>query len=161
MKRWAGLLSALGLVFSVACSQTDAGITTKVKTAMAADPIVKAYQVDVTTQNKVVTLTGDVETTAAKEQAVRIARQTDGVRDVIDRLRVNDTAATSGLLNDSGRAIDSGVDKTTEAAKDAATATGRAAKEASDATISAGKKAANKIKGAVTDKDRDSDRDGH
>ena len=159
MKRCAGLLSALGLVFTVACSQSDSGITTKVKTAMAADPIVKAYQVDVTTENKVVTLTGDVETTAAKEQAARIARQTDGVRDVIDRLRVNDTAATSGLLNDSGRAIDSGIDRTTEAAKDAATATGRAAKETSDATISAGKKAAKKIKGAVTDKDRDSD--GH
>jgi hypothetical protein len=161
MKRCAGLLSVLGLVFTVACSQTDPGITTKVKTAMAADPIVKAYQVDVTTENNVVTLTGDVETTAAKEQAVRIARQTDGVRDVIDRLRVNDTAATSGLLHDSEQAIDSGVDKTTEAAKDAAAATGRAAKAASDATISAGKKAAKKIEGAVTDKDRDSDRDGH
>lgn len=161
MKRCAGLLSMLGLVFTVACSQTDSGITTKVKTSMAADPIVKAYQVDVTTQNNVVTLTGDVETTAAKEQAVRIARQTDGVRDVIDRLRVNDTAATSGLLHDSDQAIGSGVDKTTEAANDAATATGRAAKAASDATISAGKKAAKKIEGAVTDKDRDSDRDGH
>jgi hypothetical protein len=161
MKRCAGLLSMLGLVFTVACSQTDSGITTKVKTSMAADPIVKAYQVDVTTQNNVVTLTGDVETTAAKEQAVRIARQTDGVRDVIDRLRVNDTAATSGLLHDSDQAIDSGVDKTTEASKDAATATGRAAKAASDATISAGKKAAKKTEGAVTDKDRDSDRDGH
>ena len=161
MKRCAGLLSALGLVFTVACSQTDAGITTKVKTAMAADPVVKAYQVDVTTQNKVVTLSGDVETTAAKQQAVRIARQTDGVRDVIDRVRVNDTAATSGLLDDTNRAIDSGVDKTTEAGKDAAAATGRAAKATSDATISAGKKAAKKIKGTVTDKDRDSDRDGH
>jgi BON domain len=161
MKRCAGVLSALGLVFTVACSQTDAGITTKVKTAMAADPVVKAYQVDVTTQNKVVTLSGDVETTAAKEQAVRIARQTDGVRDVIDRVRVNDTAATSGLLDDTNRVIDSGVDKTKEAGKDAAAATGRAAKATSDATISAGKKAAKKIKGAVTDKDRDSDRDGH
>jgi len=161
MKRCAGLLAVLGLVFTVACSQTDSGITTKVKTAMAADPIVKAYQVDVTTENNVVTLTGDVETTAAREQAVQIARRTDGVRDVIDRLRVNDTAATSGLLHDSDQAIDSGVDKTTEAAKNAAEATGRAAKAASDATISAGKKAAKKIEGAVTDKDRDSDRDGH
>jgi len=159
MKRCAGLLSMLGLVFTVACSQTDSGITTKVKTAMAADPIVKAYQVDVTTENNVVTLTGDVETTAAKEQAVQIARRTDGVRDVIDRLRVNDTAATSGLLHDSDQAIDSGVDKTTEAGKNAAEATGRAAKAASDATISAGKKAAKNIEGAVTDKDRDSD--GH
>jgi BON domain len=160
MKRWAGLLSTLGLVFTVACSQSDSGITTKVKTAMAADPIVKAYQVDVTTRNKVVTLSGDVETTAAKEQAVKIARQTTGVRDVIDRMHVNETAATSGLLDRSDNAIDSGIDKTTDAAKDAAAATGRAAKATSDATISAGKKAANKIKGAVTDKDRDSDRDG-
>ena len=52
MKRCAGLLSALGLVFTVACSQTDAGITTKVKTAMAADPVVKAYQVDVTRRTR-------------------------------------------------------------------------------------------------------------
>jgi hypothetical protein len=147
MKRCAGLLSALGLVFTVACSQTDAGITTTVKTAMAADPIVKAYQVDVTTNNKVVTLSGDVETSAAKEQAVKIARQTEGVRDVIDRLRVNEAAATSGLLDRGGQAIDSGVDKTKEAAKEAATATGRAAKATSDATLSAARKAKNKVKG--------------
>jgi len=155
MKRCAGLVSALGLVFTVACSQTDAGITTKVKTAMAADPTVKAYQVDVTTRNKVVTLSGDVETSAAKEQAVRIARKTEGVRDVIDRLHVNETAATSGLLDRSDRAIDSGVDKTTDAGKKAAAATGRAAKATSDGTIAAGKKAAKKVKGAVTDKDHD------
>ena len=161
MKRYAGLLSTLGLVFTVACSQSDAGITTKVKTAMAADPVVKAYQVDVTTQNKVVTLSGDVDTPAAKEQAVKIARATAGVRDVIDRMRVNDTAATSGLLDRGDNAVDSGIDRTGDAAKDAATATGRAAKKASDATVSAGKKVANTVKGAVTDKDRDSDRDGH
>jgi len=151
MKRWAGLLSTLGLVFTVACSQSDSGITTKVKTAMAADPIVKAYQVDVTTRNRVVTLSGDVETTAAKEQAVKIARQTAGVRDVIDRMHVNETAATSGLLDRSDNPVDSGIDKTTDAAKDAAAATGRAAKATSDATISVGKKAANKVKGAVSD----------
>lgn len=161
MKRWAGFVSVLGLMFTVACGQSDSGITTKVKTAMAADPIVKAYQVDVTTQNKVVTLSGDVETTAAKEQAVKIARDTDGVRDVIDRMRVNDTAATSGLLERGANGVDSGIDKTTDAATDAAAAAARAAKETSDATVSAGKKAAKKIKEAVTDKDRDSDRDGH
>jgi hypothetical protein len=161
MKRLAGFVSACGLIFTVACSQTDAGITTKVKTAMASDPIVKAYEVDVTTRNKVVTLSGSVETSAAKEQAVRIARRTDGVRDVIDRLHVNETAATSGLLNRSDRAVDSGVDRTTDAASKAAAATGRAAKATSDGTLSAGRKAAHKVKGALTpDKDRDSDRDG-
>src|SRR5919109_3959458 len=75
--------------FTVACGQTDAGITTAVKSKLAADDTVKAYQVDVDTSNKVVTLRGDVETMAQKEQAVLIARNTEGVTDVIDQLRVN------------------------------------------------------------------------
>ena len=55
---------------------------------LAADDTVKAYQVDVDTRNGVVRLSGNVENTAAKEQAIQIARQTDGVRDVIDQIRV-------------------------------------------------------------------------
>ena len=53
MKRLAGLISAA--VFAVACGQTDAGITTAVKSKMAADDTVKAYQIDVDTSDKVVT----------------------------------------------------------------------------------------------------------
>ena len=66
---------------------------------MAADDTVKAYQVDVDTNNHVVTLKGDVNSSLAKERAVAIARDTDGVTDVIDQIRVNDTAATSGRLD--------------------------------------------------------------
>src|SRR5688572_7487347 len=97
MSKLAGFVSAAALLFTVACGQTDAGITTAVKSKLAADDTVKAYQVDVDTSNKVVTLRGDVETMAQKEHAVIIARNTDGVTDVIDQLRVNPTAATSGL----------------------------------------------------------------
>ena len=95
MRAFAGLVSAAALVFTVACSQSDAGITTNVKTKMAADDVVKAYQVDVTTRNRVVTLSGDVDTSAARDRAIEIARGTGGVTDVIDQLRVRDTAATS------------------------------------------------------------------
>ena len=66
MSKWAGFASAAALLFTVACGQTDAGITTAVKTKLAADDTVKAYQVDVDTSNKVVTLRGDVETMAQK-----------------------------------------------------------------------------------------------
>src|ERR671912_1782225 len=97
MKKLAGLAAAVALLFTVACGQTDAGITTAEKSKLAADDMVKAYQVDVDTSNKVVTLSGDVETLAQKEHAVMIARNTDGVTDVIDQLRVNPTAATSGI----------------------------------------------------------------
>ena len=102
----AALVAAGALVMSVACAKTDAGVTTSIKTRMAADDTVKAYQIDVTTQNHVVTLKGDVETSAAKERAIEIARNTEGVTDVIDQLRVNEAAATSGALLD--RDIDFG-----------------------------------------------------
>ena len=90
-------VSAVVLAFTVACAQSDAGITTAVKSKLAADDTVKAYKVDVDTQNKVVTLSGDVDTEAQRTHAVMIARNTDGVTDVIDQLRVNPTAATSGV----------------------------------------------------------------
>ena len=103
MKAFLGAVSAVALAFTVACSQSDAGITTAVKSKLAADDQVKAYKVDVDTQNKVVTLSGEVETPAQRDHAVMIARGTDGVASVIDQLRVNPTAATSGVdidLND-------------------------------------------------------------
>lgn len=86
------LLGLLGLlaaaVIAVGCAQTDAGITTKVKSKLAADDTVKAYQVDVDTKEKVVTLSGNVETAAAKDRAAELARQTTGVVDVVNNLMV-------------------------------------------------------------------------
>ena len=86
LKKLAAVVASVGLVMTVACAQTDAGITTNVKTKLAADDTVKAYEINVDTANGVVTLTGTVENPAAKEQAIVIARQTDGVRDVVDQI---------------------------------------------------------------------------
>jgi hyperosmotically inducible protein len=81
------------MVFAVACSQSDIGITSAVKSKFAADDTVKAYQIHVDTKDRVVTLTGAVETSAAKDQAVALARQTEGVRDVVDQLVVSPPVA--------------------------------------------------------------------
>src|SRR4029450_9422508 len=97
MKAFLGAVSAVVLAFTVACSQTDAGITTAVKSKMAADDTVKAYKIDVDTQNKVGTLRRDVAPPVQREEAGLIARNTKGVSDVIDRLHVSPTAATSGV----------------------------------------------------------------
>ena len=153
MKKLAGLVSAAALLFTVACGQTDAGITTAVKSKLAADDMVKAYQVDVDTSNKVVTLSGDVETAAQKEHAVQIARNTDGVTDVIDQLRVNRTAATSGVDVDVDNDLEADIKEGAEATKDAAK---RGAEEVKEGATKVG----SAIKGAVTDNDRDSDNDG-
>jgi hypothetical protein len=177
LRKWAGFVAAAGMVVTVACGQTDAGITTNVKTKLAADDMVKAYQVDVDTQNRVVTLSGDVETAAAKERAIMIARETDGVRDVIDQMSVNEAAATSGI-NDDVRIdvdkpdVDVNVDddlendarRGAEATKSGASKVGDAivdgAKKAGRATADGAKKVGGAVTDAVTDEDRDSDNDG-
>ena len=114
-------------LFTVACGQTDAGITTAVKSKFAADDTVKAYQIDVTTREKVVTLSGDVETSAAKEQAVLIARNTDGVRDVVDNLRVSEAAGTAGTVDRDTTTMD---EKAAEKGREAKEKAGDAAKTA-------------------------------
>ena len=161
MKALLGAVSAVVLAFTVACSQSDAGITTAVKSKLAADDTVKAYKVDVDTNNKVVTLSGDVETQAQREHAVLITRNTDGVADVIDQLRVNPTAATSGVDIDAKADVDVDVDDTLEAdVKRGTDATADAAKRGAQKTKAGAKKAGEEIKDVFTDDDRDSDKDG-
>ena len=133
-QRFAILLSAGALAVTVACSQTDAGITSAVKSKMAADDTVKASEINVDTHDHVVTLNGTVGSQAEKERAVMIARNTNGVNSVVDDLRVG-PVATSGSP-DRDRVADrdrdysesakqtarEGKDKTEDAAHDAVTA---------------------------------------
>ena len=169
MRSFAGFISAVSLVFTVACAQTDSGITTAVKSKLAADDTVKAYQVDVDTNNHVVTLKGDVNSSLAKERAVEIARNTDGVRDVIDQIRVMDTAATSGRLDDDvSIRVDDDIkadaersgEKVKSSAEKAADKTVDTTKKIGDKTVDATKKAGSKVKDVFTDDNKDSDRDG-
>jgi hyperosmotically inducible protein len=97
MKFFAAAAVAL---WSVACSQTDAGITTAIKTKLAADDEVKAYQIDVDTKDKVVTLNGTVDTPSARTRANEIARGQKGVSDVVDNINV--TAAGPAPMNPDG-----------------------------------------------------------
>lgn len=85
------ILGALAIaVVAVACAPTDADTGTKVKANLSADTTVKAASIDVGVQKKIVTLTGTVDTAAIKEQAVVVARKTDGVGDVVDQLVVKE-----------------------------------------------------------------------
>jgi hyperosmotically inducible protein len=134
----AALLTASTLT-TLACSQSDPGITTAVKSRFAADDTVKAYQIDVDTNAKVVTLSGTVETSAQKEHAVMLARQTEGVRDVVDRISVNAAAVptTGDLREDVDEAAREAREETreaTESAKETARDAQRRAGEAADRT---------------------------
>src|SRR6476469_7561865 len=83
-------------VLTAACGQADMGITTKVKSRLDTDRNVpNASQIQVSTQNKVVTLTGPVDSAATKEHAVAVARGVEGVQDVVDNLTVPPGAVES------------------------------------------------------------------
>ena len=139
LQRFAVLLCASALM--VACSQTDSGITTKVKAKMVVDDKVRAHEISVTTSDHVVTLSGEVDTAAAKQQAIQIARQTEGVRDVVDQLTIKETAPTSGRPSDNPDVSDR-TRGTADAAGDKARETATAAGEkVSDASITAAVKA--------------------
>jgi hyperosmotically inducible protein len=67
---------------------SDAMLTSAIKTKLLADPDVAALKIDVDTAAGVVTLTGNVKTAAERDEALRIARETEGVKNVVDRLKI-------------------------------------------------------------------------
>jgi osmotically-inducible protein OsmY len=80
-------------LISVACGESDLGITTKVKSRLDTERAINASQIQVSTQNKVVTLSGPVDSPASKERAVAVARRVESVMDVVDNLSVSTAVA--------------------------------------------------------------------
>jgi osmotically-inducible protein OsmY len=72
----------------VGATVQEAALTTKIKAKMALDDTIKARAIDVTTNGSVVTLSGTVGSTAERDRAVALARETSGVTRVEDRLQV-------------------------------------------------------------------------
>jgi len=155
MNRLLGLAWVIALVFTVACGRTDAGITTNVKSKLAADDTVKASQLNVDTRDHVVTLTGTVDSLAAKTRAVTLAREADGVRDVIDNIRLNDTVATTGRDFDDTAAnkIREGADATASGTRKAGDATAHGVRKGADAVANSTEKAGHAVQREAHDAD--------
>lgn len=69
-------------------AMNDGAVTAKIKAKMALDDSVKALDIDVDTVGTTVTLSGVVSTDAQRQKALQLARETDGVKQVVDQLRV-------------------------------------------------------------------------
>ncbi len=150
-RKFGSLIAAAAIALSTfACAETDPGITTAVKGKLAADDTVKAYRIDVDTKNRVVTLNGAVDTARARARAIELAKATDGVTEVVDRLTVTPGATPTtgvddkvqGAATDTPRAADDKTDraqsKAGEAARDADKKTDRAQNKAGDTSDRAG-----------------------
>ena len=66
----------------------EAAVTAKIKAKMTLDDLVKARTIGVTTHGNAVTLSGTVQSKAEHDRAMSLARETDGVKVVIDELRL-------------------------------------------------------------------------
>jgi hypothetical protein len=105
MRNLAGFIAVLALLASAACTKPDDRQTKAVQDRLASDQIVRGYHLDVKTDQKVVSLSGTVDTSVAKDQALAIARGTTGVVDVRDHIAVRANEGTKGWLNKSNGAI--------------------------------------------------------
>lgn len=72
----------------VGCGPTDSTINSSVKQKLATDDAVNAATIEASTQKKVVTLSGTVDSQATKDKAASDARQADGVSDVVNQITV-------------------------------------------------------------------------
>jgi osmotically-inducible protein OsmY len=110
MQKSKGFISAVMIVMTlaaVACASTrtqksageqvDDSVTTgRVKAALIADPVTKAHQIDVETFKGTVQLNGFVDTSASKERATTIAKNTRGVTSVHNNLTVKAAGDRTG-----------------------------------------------------------------
>ena len=66
----------------------EAALTAKIKSKMALDDHVKARTIDVDTSGSVATLSGVVASKDERKRAVQLAKDTEGISRVVDKLEV-------------------------------------------------------------------------
>ena len=67
---------------------SDAELTGKIRSKMALDDSVRARTIEVSTTDGIVTLAGTIASVGEHDQAVRLARDTKGVKRVVDHMKV-------------------------------------------------------------------------
>ena len=120
---------------SVAASQVstvkDGWLVMKVHSEMVDEDVLSGSNIDVDVKNGVVTLQGTVPSEAARSRALAVAKANDGVKSVVDQLKIAPARGT----NMAGK-----VDRAEDKAERAGEKTARAGERAADKTVSATKK---------------------
>lgn len=100
------VIGALALGYACAGNRSveqqfdDVGVTTALGTKLALDTEIDRYRIDIDTMNGIVTLRGAVSNAEQRTEAERIARGTEGVRDVINELEIDPTPRTASTAFD-------------------------------------------------------------
>lgn len=84
----------------------DSALTAQVKSALIADPVTKARQINVETFRGVVQLGGFVDTASEKDRAAQVARGITGVKEVRNDLRVSSPQSAGQAVDDATLTIE-------------------------------------------------------
>lgn len=101
----------------------DSWITLKVHSQFVPEDALSGSDIDVDTNKGVVMLNGTVASEAGRARAIAIAKATDGVKNVMDHLRVAAPANSTAAAREAGR---DAADKTKDTTRDVAGTTGKA-----------------------------------
>jgi hyperosmotically inducible periplasmic protein len=138
-------LTVVTLGVSAATAQVntikDGWLVMKVHSEFVNEDLLSGSNIDVDVKNGVVTLQGTVTSEAGRARALELARKNDGVKNVVDQLRI-----APARDNKAERAADKAADKTARAADKASDKTARAADKAEDKLDKAGDKTASAAK---------------
>lgn len=104
---WAGQVQAI----------KDGWLVMKIHSEMVDEDVLSGSDIDVDVDKGVVTLQGTVRSDAGRNRAIAVARSSDGVKNVIDQLRVVPGQAKPSTADRVEHAGETAADKTTNAAK--------------------------------------------
>ncbi|HWI17530.1 MAG TPA: BON domain-containing protein [Vicinamibacterales bacterium] len=139
------VLTVITLGVSAATAQVsaikDGWLVMKVHSEFVNEDVLGGSNIDVDVKNGVVTLQGTVTSEAARARALEVARKNDGVKNVVDQLRI--APATD---NRAERTMDRAGDKADRTMDKAGDKTARAADKAEDKMDRAGDKTASAAK---------------
>ena len=135
------LISATaGPAFAQVTAIKDGWLVMKVHSEMVDEDVLAGSNIDVDVKNGVVTLQGTVPTEAARARAVAVAKANDGVKNVVDQLKIAPARSGDRMDRAANKAERAG-EKTANAAERAGEKTANAAERAGDKTAAAGRSA--------------------
>ena len=131
--------------FAQVSAVKDGWLVMKIHSEFVDEDVLAGSNIDVDVKNGVVTLQGTVPSEAARARALASAKNNDGVKNVVDQLRIAPASHDNGRVDraqdKTARAADKAADKTARAADKAADKSARAADKAEDKMDKAGDKA--------------------
>ena len=121
----------------------DAWLVMKVHSEMVDESVLAGSNIDVDVKNGVVTLQGTVPSEAARARAIAVSKANDGVKNVVDQLRI--APPRSGSMDRAADKTARAADKAEDKAERAADKAANKAERAADKTAAAGRNAGRAI----------------